>query len=57
MDKYESVEKFKNLIMDEFLQLCNYNDYNKINLLIIGETIDRVFDEHIKNLIRDDEQT
>lgn len=37
---------FRNDIMSEFISLCNYNDYNKITLLRIGETIDRIYEKY-----------
>ena len=45
MDNKEYIEAkdlddFRDEIMDRFLSLCNYNDYNKLTLLRIGETIE-----------------
>ena len=37
MDRYEAVEKFCD--MQKFIELCDYNDYGKINLLLIGDTV------------------
>ena len=56
MDKFEAVDKFQDELMDEFLKLCNYNDYGKINLLTIGETVDRVYDKCIADMLKDDEK-
>lgn len=53
MTKFEVVDKFRDELMDEFLSLCNYNDYNKINLLLIGETIERVYDNCISDLMKE----
>lgn len=40
MDKFKVADKFSEELMDEFMSLCNYNDFGKINLLVIGETVD-----------------
>ena len=50
MDKFEAVEKFRNELMNKFMQLCNYNDYNKLSLLLIGDTVDKIFDKCIDEL-------
>ena len=54
MDKFEAVDKFRNSLMDKFMELCNYNDYSKINLLLIGETVDRIYDKCIEDMQRED---
>lgn len=54
MDKFEAVDKFRNLIMNKFIELCNYNDYGKINLLTIGETVDRIYDRCIEDMVTED---
>lgn len=56
MDKFEAVDKFRNLIMNKFIELCNYNDYDKINLLTIGETVDRIYDRCIEDMVKEDER-
>ena len=50
MDKFIAVDKFRDALMDKFIELCRGNDYNKINLLLIGETIDRTYDECISEM-------
>lgn len=58
MDKikvFKAVDRFRDDLMDEFLSLCNYNDYNKINLLVIGETINKVYDDCIGKLVEEQE--
>ena len=55
MDKFKAVNKFRDELMDEFMSLCNYNDYGKINLLIIGETVDRIYDKCIDDMVTEDE--
>lgn len=56
MDKFEAVDKFRDELMDKFLELCGYNDYNKINLLLIGETVDRIYDKLISDMVKEDEE-
>lgn len=56
MNKFEAVDKFQNELMDEFLRLCNYNDYNKINLFTIGEVVDRIYDKCIEDMVTEDEK-
>lgn len=54
MDKFKAVDKFRDELMDKFMSLCNYNDYNKINLLLIGETIDQIYDKCIADMVEED---
>ena len=56
MDKFEAVDKFKDELMKEFLILCDYNDFKKIKLLTIGDTVDRIYDMCIADMIREDEK-
>lgn len=56
MDKFEAVDKFRDKLMDEFISLCNYNDFCKINLLTIGETVDRIYDKCIDDMVTEDER-
>lgn len=56
MNKFEAVDKFRDELMDKFLSLCNYNDYNKINLLAIGEAVDQIYDKCIDDMVNDDEK-
>ena len=56
MDKFEAVDKFRNLIMNKFIELCNYNDYGKINLLTIGETVDKIYDKCIEDMVNEDKK-
>ena len=56
MDKFEAVDRFRDKLMDKFMSLCNYNDYNKINLLTIGETVDRIYDKCIDDMVMEDER-
>lgn len=46
----ETVDKFRSALMDKFIDLCRGNDFNKINLLLIGETIDRTFDDVVAKM-------
>lgn len=56
MNKFEAVDKFRDELIDKFMSLCNYNDYNKINLLTIGETVDRIYDKCINDMVDEDEK-
>ena len=56
MDKFEAIDKFRDELMDKFMSLCNYNDFNKINLLLIGETIDDIYDKCIEDMVEEDEE-
>jgi hypothetical protein len=55
MNKFEVIDKFRDELMDKFMSLCNYNDFDKINLLTISETIDRIYDKIIADIIDEDE--
>lgn len=50
MNEFEAVDKFRNLLMNEFIELCNYNDYGEISLLLIGNTVDRIYDRCIDDM-------
>lgn len=54
MDKFKAVDKFRDELMDKFMSLCNYNDYNKINLLLIGDTINDIYDKCIADMVEED---
>jgi hypothetical protein len=43
-----AIDDFQNDIMSRFIDMCNGNDFNKINLLQIGDTIDHIFELHIQ---------
>ena len=47
------LEDFRNEIMNAFISLCNYNDYNKLTLLRIGETIDRIYAKYYSKPLAD----
>lgn len=47
---YDELELFRNMLVDEFLRLCNYNDYNKLTLLKIGDVVDKCFDKSIETI-------
>ena len=47
---YDDLEFFRDLLMDEFLRLCDYNDYNKLTLLEIGDVVDECFDKSIETI-------
>ena len=54
MNKFEVVDKFKNDLMDKFIELCRGNDFNKINLLLIGDTVNDIYDKCIAELVGED---
>lgn len=51
MCKFEIIDKFRNMLDDRFLSLCNYNDFDELNLLTISETIADVYDECIAEMV------
>lgn len=55
MDKFEAVDKFRDELTDKFIKLCNYNDFNKLTLLTIGEVVDQIYDKCINDMITEDE--
>ena len=40
------IDEFKCELMSKFIDLCRGNDYNKLTLLRIGETIDSVYEKY-----------
>ena len=42
----ETLDKFRNELMDHFIDMCGGNDYNKLNLLTIGDAIDAIYDKY-----------
>lgn len=55
MDRYEAVEKFCDLLMQKFIELCDYNDYGKINLLLIGDTVEQIYDKCLDDMRKEKE--
>lgn len=51
MCKFEIIDKFRKMLDDRFLCLCNYNDFDELNLLTISETISDVYDECIAEMV------
>ncbi len=49
------VDKFRSELMDKFIDLCRGNDYNKLTLLKIGDTVDQIYDKQIKDILRDED--
>lgn len=54
MDKFEAVDKFRDELIDKFLRLCNYNDFSKLNLEEIADTVDKIYDKCIAEMVGDD---
>ena len=49
----KALEKFRNEVVDKFIIMCDGNDYNKLNLMSIVDTIDCIYDKHIDNLLKE----
>ncbi len=54
MDKYQALDSFKCELMDMFISLCRGNDYNKLTLLTIGETVDRIYNKCLSDMQKED---
>lgn len=54
MNKFEAVDKFRDELMDRFMSLCNYNDYDEIDFLLIGDTVDDIYDKCIADMVGED---
>ena len=54
MNKFEAVDRFKDKLMDKFLSLCDYNDFNKLTLLTIGEIVDWIYNKCIDDMVIED---
>lgn len=52
MDSLEAVDKFRDELMSKFLRLCNYNDFSKLRLEKIADTINDVHDKCIDDLLQ-----
>ena len=52
VDRYDELELFRDMLVDKFIRLCNYNDYNKLTLLKIGDVVDECFEKSIE-IIKD----
>jgi hypothetical protein len=55
-EKLEVLTLFRNEVMGKFLALCDYNDYRKISLLTIGDTIDKIFDRHVSQILKEGDE-
>lgn len=40
------LDEFKRELLSEFIRMCRGNDYNKLSLLKIGDTIDRLYEKY-----------
>ena len=40
------IDEFMHEVISKFIELCRGNDYNKLTLLRIGETIERVYEKY-----------
>ena len=47
------LDKFREEIVDKFIIMCDGNDYNKLNLMSMVDTIDSIYDKHMDNLLKE----
>lgn len=47
------LEKFRDEVVDKFIIMCDGNDYNKLNLMSMVDTIDCIYDKHIDNILNE----
>ena len=47
LDYRDALDNFKQDLMDEFIELCYGNDFNKLTLLKIGDVVDKTFEKHL----------
>ena len=52
----KALSEFRNELMDNFIILCDCNDYNELNLLTISETIDEIYDNYLSQVWKDEEE-
>lgn len=55
MDKFEWVDRFRDELADKFLSLCNYNDFNRLNLERIMDTVNDIYDKCIEEMVKEEE--
>lgn len=53
MEKFKVVDKFRDELADKFLRLCNYNDFNRLNLERIMDTVNDIYDKCIADIIEE----
>lgn len=51
----EVIDNFRDALMDEFLRLCNYNDFSKLTLEKIADTINEIYDKCVDDMRKEDE--
>ena len=54
MDKFEAVDRFRDELADKFLSLCNYNDFNRLNLERIMDTVNDIYDKCIEEMVKEE---
>ena len=42
--------------MDRFLRLCNYNDFNRLNLERIGDVVNDIYDKCVADMVDEDKR-
>lgn len=43
----DAITEFRSNIVDRFIMMCDGNDYSRLNLLTMVDTIDSIYDKHI----------
>lgn len=56
MDSFDAIDKFRDELMNKFMKLCNYNDFGKLRLEKIADTVNDVYDKCIDDLLQTAEQ-
>lgn len=51
----DAVDKFRSELVDKFIDLCRGNDFNKLTLLKIGDTVDQIYDKQVKDILGGDD--
>ena len=51
--QFEALDKFRDELINKFIDLCRGNDFNKLTLLKIGDTIDQIYDKLIAEMMED----
>ena len=47
------LENFRNEVVYQFIDMCDGNDYNKLNLMSMVDTIDCIYKKHINNILKE----
>lgn len=47
---FEMIDRFRDALANEYLRLCNYNDFSKLNLEKIFDTLNVVYDNLVEEM-------